>query len=54
MNQATDVSPFILPASDDKEDFLEMIIYSARIAPQIFSAITGIGWVWFDSGGGSL
>ncbi len=45
LNQNKVVSPYLLPSQDDKDDFLEMIIYSTRIAPPIFSAIAGIGWV---------
>lgn len=37
------LSPYILSSTDDRSDFIEMIIYSNRIAPPVFNAIAGIG-----------
>lgn len=36
-------NPYILGNSSGHDNFLELIVYSARIAPPIFGAIAGIG-----------
>ena len=36
-------SPYLVGNAEREDDFIEMIVYSSRIAPPVFSSIAGVG-----------